>query len=92
MFCNYFFDHYCFIGTNIYTFLLQGIDKVLSIEKKETLGHTLHTLPQHWPTECNRYILSIGMNATLIYTYVSAGLQRLKVQGKVYASWCCLKQ
>ena len=26
--------------TNINTFLLQGIDKVLSIEQKETLGHT----------------------------------------------------
>ena len=35
------------MGTNIDKFLLQGIDKVLSIEQKETLVHTLHTLPQH---------------------------------------------
>ena len=41
-----FFYHYCFIGTNINKFVLQGIDKVVSIEQKETLGHTLHTLPQ----------------------------------------------
>ena len=32
-----FFYHYCFIGTNINKFLLQGIYKVLSIEQKETL-------------------------------------------------------
>ena len=49
MFCVVFFNHYCFIGTTSNTFLLQGIDKVLSIEQKETLGHTLHTLPQQWP-------------------------------------------
>ena len=60
-FCFY---HYCIVGTNINTFLPQGIDNVLSIQQKETLGHTLHTLPQHWPTECHRYISSIGLNAT----------------------------
>ena len=71
MFCIFFFCcHYCFIGTNINKFLLQGIDKVLSIEQKETLGHTLHTLPQHWPTECHRYIFSIGLNATHIFFWI----------------------
>ena len=50
--------------------------QVLSIEQQETLGHTLHTLTQHWPTEYDRYILSIRLKTFATF----------KIQGKVYAS------
>ena len=47
-----------------------------------TLGHTLHTLPQHWPTECHRYIFKHWTECH-INIICFARLQRLKVQGKV---------